>query len=140
LGIPPVFGAIAEPVLGTRRFVPGYLASGVTGAFAIALVLPHSLKPVAGASGAISGILGAYLAFHLSGRARHGVAAGLLRVLEGASVLAVVAWLVLRTIPAQPDLTCSLVYHFIPFLVAWLSVRIWTGLAKWRRRGHDFLA
>jgi membrane associated rhomboid family serine protease len=135
-----VFGAIAEPVLGTRRFVLGYLALGVTGAFAIALVLPHSLKPVAGASGAISGILGAYLAFHLSGRARHRVPAGLLLVLEGASVLAVVAWLVLRTIPAQPDLTCSIVYHFIPFLLAWLYVRIWTGLAKWGRMAHGFLA
>ena len=135
-----VFGAIAEPVMGTRRFVLGYIASGGAGAFAIALVLPHSLKPVAGASGAISGILGASLAPHLSGRARHGVPAGLLVVLEGASVLAVVAWLVLRTIPAQPDLTCSIVYHFIPFLSAWLSMRIWTGLAKWGRRARGFLA
>jgi membrane associated rhomboid family serine protease len=123
------FGAIAEPVMGTRRFVLGYLASGVMGAFAIALVLPHSLKPVAGASGAISGILGASLALYLSRSTHHGIPAGLLVVLEVASVLAVVAWLVLRTIPAQPDLTCSLVYHFIPFLAGWLSVRVWTKLS-----------
>ncbi len=125
-----VSGAIAEPVMGARRFVLGYIASGVTGAFAIALVLPHSLKPVAGASGAISGILGAALALHVSGGARPGVPAGLLLVLEVASVPAVAAWLFLRTIPPQPDLICSLVYHFIPFLLAWLSVRIWTKLSS----------
>ena len=83
---------------------------------------------------------GSRLGSPLVGQSAPGVPAGLLVVLEGASVLAVVAWLVLRTIPAQPDLTCSIVYHFIPFLSAWLSMRIWTGLAKWGRRARGFLA
>ena len=61
-----VFGAIAEPVMGTRRFVLTYVAFGVVGALGIGLVLPHSLKPVTGASLAISGILGAYSALRLS--------------------------------------------------------------------------
>src|SRR5713101_9101554 len=57
-----VFGALAEPVMGKRRFVLSYLACGVVGAFGIGLVLLHSLKPATGASLAISGILGAYSA------------------------------------------------------------------------------
>jgi membrane associated rhomboid family serine protease len=128
-----VFGAIAEPALGTRRFVLTYLAFGVVGAFGIGLVLPHSMKPVGGASLAISGILGVYSALRLSRMARSGAQSILLLLLEAASVLGVAAWLVFRTVPAEADLTCSIMYHFIPFLVAWLSVRAFHGL---RRLGH----
>ena len=119
-----VFGTIAEPAMGTRRFVFTYLASGAFGAFVVAVVLPHSLKPMAGASLAISGILGAYLAFSLSSRIRRGPRSRLVLVLEAVSVVSVAAWLVFRTVPAEADLACSVIYHFIPFMAAWSSVRI----------------
>jgi len=43
------------------RFLLFYLASGVAAAFAQTLVHPGSAVPMIGASGAVSGVLGAYL-------------------------------------------------------------------------------
>jgi len=128
-----VFGAIAEPVMGTRRFVLTYVAFGVVGAWGIGLVLPHSLKPVTGASLAISGILGAYSALRLSTAPHPGARSGWVLVLETGSVLGVAAWLVFRTVPAEADLTCSAMYHLIPFMAAWYSVRALAGLRRLRR-------
>ena len=129
-----VFGAIAEPVMGTRRFVFTYLASGVFGALVVGVVLQHSLKPVAGASLAISGILGAYSALRVARRTRPSAQSVLVLVLEAASVLWVAAWFFFRTVPTEADLACSLMYHFIPFLAAWFSVRVSERL---RRSNHD---
>jgi membrane associated rhomboid family serine protease len=118
-----VFGAIAERVMGTWRFVVGYLVSGAVGVFCNLLVPPDSAKPVAGASLAISGIVGMYTALRWSGKPRSGHLRLLVFAVEVATVAGVVAWLKLRHVPATPDVTCSLMYHFIPFLAMWLGVR-----------------
>jgi len=62
------FGRLAEPVMGTRRFLFAYLDSGVVTGLVIVFIGPHWTKPVAGASGAISGVLGAVLALRLPRR------------------------------------------------------------------------
>lgn len=129
-----VFGAIAEPVMGTRRFVLSYLAFGAVGALGMGLVLPHSLKPGTGASLAISGILGAYSALRLSGRARSEGQAVWVLALEAASVLGVAAWLVYRTVSAEADLNSSVLYHLLPFMAAWFSVRASDGLRRLGQR------
>jgi len=56
-----IFGASVEGSLGHARFVILYLASGVVAALAQTLAGPASGIPMVGASGAVSGILGAYL-------------------------------------------------------------------------------
>ncbi|HEX2477705.1 MAG TPA: rhomboid family intramembrane serine protease [Geminicoccaceae bacterium] len=56
-----VFGNNIEDVCGHARFVVFYLLCGVAAAFAQALPNPTSEVPMIGASGAISGVLGAYL-------------------------------------------------------------------------------
>jgi membrane associated rhomboid family serine protease len=56
-----VFGNNIEDVCGHGRFLAFYLACGVAAAFAQALPDPSSEVPMIGASGAISGVLGAYL-------------------------------------------------------------------------------
>jgi len=56
-----VFGNNIEDVMGHGRFVVFYLLCGVAAAGAQMLVSPHSVVPMVGASGAISGVLGAYL-------------------------------------------------------------------------------
>jgi membrane associated rhomboid family serine protease len=56
-----VFGNNIEDVCGHGRFLAFYLACGVAAAFAQALPDPGSEIPMIGASGAISGVLGAYL-------------------------------------------------------------------------------
>src|SRR5258705_93581 len=56
-----VFGNNIEDVMGHGRFVVFYLLCGIAAASAQMLVGPNSVVPMVGASGAISGVLGAYL-------------------------------------------------------------------------------
>ena len=56
-----IFGNNVEDALGRGRFVLFYLVCGVVAALAQALPAPESTIPVIGASGAIAGVLGAYL-------------------------------------------------------------------------------
>lgn len=56
-----IFGNNIEDALGHLRFVGFYLLCGLAAALAQALQQPDSTIPMIGASGAISGVLGAYL-------------------------------------------------------------------------------
>ena len=56
-----IFGNNIEDVMGHIKFVVFYVACGVIAALSHALIDPQSNVPMVGASGAISGILGAYL-------------------------------------------------------------------------------
>jgi membrane associated rhomboid family serine protease len=56
-----IFGDNVEDVLGKPRFVLFYLVTGFGAAAAQVLVNPESEVPMVGASGAIAGVLGAYL-------------------------------------------------------------------------------
>lgn len=58
-----IFGDNVEDVLGRVFFPVFYLLSGVAAVFAHLLLFPDSSIPLVGASGAISGVLGAYLLF-----------------------------------------------------------------------------
>jgi membrane associated rhomboid family serine protease len=59
-----VFGRNVECALGMVRFLVLYLGSGVCAGLAHVASDPHSIVPCLGASGAISGIMGAYVAIH----------------------------------------------------------------------------
>jgi len=63
-----IFGNNVEDRLGRIRFLPFYLLCGILAALGQALTNPDSAIPLIGASGAISGVLGAY--FVLFPRAR----------------------------------------------------------------------
>jgi membrane associated rhomboid family serine protease len=56
-----VFGNNIEDVTGHGKFLIFYLLCGVAAAATQTFVSPHSLVPMIGASGAISGVLGAYI-------------------------------------------------------------------------------
>src|SRR5262249_24010428 len=56
-----IFGDTVEDTIGHSRFLLFYLLCGVVAAVAQAAASPTSGVPMIGASGAISGILGAYL-------------------------------------------------------------------------------
>lgn len=56
-----IFGNNIEDRLGHFRFILFYLFCGIVAAYAHALTSPNSKIPMVGASGAISGVLGAYL-------------------------------------------------------------------------------
>ena len=56
-----IFGNNIEEAMGRVRFIVFYLLCGIAAALAQALPDPQSQVPMIGASGAISGVLGAYL-------------------------------------------------------------------------------
>jgi membrane associated rhomboid family serine protease len=118
------FGRLAEPLMGSRRFLLAYLASGVLTGLVIVYLGPHWTKPAAGASGAISGILGAFLALRLPRwpvRDRRNLA---VLAIESACLVGIVAWLLVRTQPRVPDRMSALMWHLIPFLAGWMWVRV----------------
>lgn len=59
-----IFGDNVEDSMGHVRYLIFYLLCGVAAALAQALVNPASTIPMVGASGAISGVLGAYVLLH----------------------------------------------------------------------------
>jgi len=59
-----VFGDNVEDSMGHFRYLVFYLVCGVAAAMTQALINPDSTIPMIGASGAISGVLGAYLLLH----------------------------------------------------------------------------
>ncbi|MDC4222904.1 MAG: rhomboid family intramembrane serine protease [Candidatus Manganitrophus sp.] len=56
-----IFGNNIEDVMGHVRFIFFYIVCGVLAAYSHALTEPGSRVPMIGASGAVSGVLGAYL-------------------------------------------------------------------------------
>ena len=56
-----IYGNNVEHAMGHIRYLVFYLSCGIAAVFAQAIADPHSAYPIIGASGAISGVLGAYL-------------------------------------------------------------------------------
>jgi membrane associated rhomboid family serine protease len=65
-----IFGDNVEDAMGRVKYVIFYLLCGVVAAFAQILIDPESQIPSLGASGAISGVLGAYLVLYPKKRVR----------------------------------------------------------------------
>ena len=65
-----IFGDNVEDEIGRIKFVVLYLVSGIAGAVAHVALHTQSQMPLVGASGAISGVLGAYLVLHPKAQVR----------------------------------------------------------------------
>lgn len=81
-----VLGDNVEDALGHKRFVVFYLLCGLLAALAHAATEPSSQVPMIGASGAISGVIGAYLMVHPKAR---------IKTLVGYFILSLPAYVVL---------------------------------------------
>ncbi|HHJ12938.1 MAG TPA: rhomboid family intramembrane serine protease [Gammaproteobacteria bacterium] len=71
-----IFGNNIEDAMGHGRFIVFYLLCGVMAVLAQALPNPESTIPMIGASGAISGVLGAYLLLYPHARVLVGIPFG----------------------------------------------------------------
>jgi membrane associated rhomboid family serine protease len=99
-----VFGQATEEAFGSRMYVLFYLACGVVANFAQYAVAPDSSVPNLGASGAIAGVMGAYLAMYPDSRID--LYAWPLSLVIGRD-LRIPAWLMLG---------------------AWFAVQLWSGV------------
>jgi membrane associated rhomboid family serine protease len=121
-------GRLAEPALGAGRFLLAYFASGLVCGISLVLLAPSWTKPAAGASGAIAGVLGGFLAMRL--RRPPGWGRPLL-LEELAGVFWVALWLLLRTPPPAPDRpTALLQMEFVPDQPTAPWQRDWLGAAR----------
>jgi membrane associated rhomboid family serine protease len=94
-----IFGDNVEDRLGRFRFLLFYLLSGVGAAATQILSDPHSQIPMVGASGAISGVLGAYLLLYPHARVVTLVFFGwLVRVIEIRAVIVLGFWIVVQLV------------------------------------------
>lgn len=59
-----VFGDNVEDALGHLKFLIFYLVCGVAGGLAHAVMMPSSQMPLIGASGAVAGVIAAYIMLH----------------------------------------------------------------------------
>jgi membrane associated rhomboid family serine protease len=94
-----IFGDNVEDRLGRVRFLLFYLLSGVGAAAAQILSDPHSKLPMVGASGAISGVLGAYLVLYPHARVVTLVFFGwFVRVIEIPALIVLGFWIVVQLV------------------------------------------
>ena len=96
-----IFGDNIEGALGHFRFILFYFLCGIAAAFTQILSAPDSAIPMIGASGAVSGVLGAYLIFYPRARIRTFVFLGIfITFLRLPAVLLLGFWILGQVISA----------------------------------------
>ncbi|MBE3590323.1 MAG: rhomboid family intramembrane serine protease [Firmicutes bacterium] len=94
-----VFGDNIEARLGSVRYLAFYLAAGVTGNVAHVLANPGSMVPAIGASGAVAGVLGAYLVLYPRSRVRTLLFLGIfITVIEVPALLLLLYWFLVQLV------------------------------------------
>lgn len=95
-----VFGNNIEDSMGHARFIAFYLLCGIAAALLQALLDPSSVLPMVGASGAISGVLGAYMLLYPRARVLLGLPIGFFIVQLGRfpAVWVLALWFVMQVV------------------------------------------
>ena len=92
-----IFGDNVEDRMGRLTFLIFYLASGLAGAVAQTWSNPDSTIPMVGASGAVSGVLGAYLILYPHARVMTLIVFGwLIRMVEVPALVVLGFWIVVQ--------------------------------------------
>jgi membrane associated rhomboid family serine protease len=136
-----VFGNNVEDSMGRGRFLAFYLICGVAAAAAHVLVSPSSPVPTVGASGAISGVLGAYLVLYPRVRVRIFIPPFFL--FRVTAWLMLVWWFVTQVVTGLPELSplrrdisggVAVWAHVGGFLTGALLVKLFENRTLVRRR------
>ena len=95
-----IFGNNVEEAMGHIRFLIFYVLCGVAAVFSQVFPNPGSIVPMVGASGAISGVLGAYMLLYPRARVLLGLPIGFLIIQIGRypAVFVLAAWFILQLV------------------------------------------
>ena len=93
-----VFGDNIEDTFGHLRYLIFYVISGILATLAHFAIDPASQTPLVGASGAISGVMGAYLLIYPNNRIRTLIIYILITVIELRAMWLLLIWIALQTI------------------------------------------
>jgi membrane associated rhomboid family serine protease len=136
-----IFGTSVEDSMGHGRFVAFYLACGVVAAAAHYLQDPASAIPMVGASGAVSGTLGAYVVLHPNARVWTLVVFGFfVRVIPVPALLVLGFWVILQFANsiftfARPDTGgVAFLAHVVGFLAGLGLIHLFRRSPVRRRR------
>jgi membrane associated rhomboid family serine protease len=132
-----VFGNNVEDAMGHRRFLAFYLLTGLAAAAAQIAVAPGSAIPMVGASGAISGVMGAYVVLYPRVRVHTLVPLVIIffRVTLPAWVM-LGLWFAMQVVNAQFDPLGGVAVwaHIGGFLAGALLITIFRDPILWARR------
>lgn len=116
-----IFGNNIEDTLGHFRFFGFYLFCGIVATFAHVVSEPDSVVPMVGASGAIAGVLGAYLALFPNARILVLFFYFFLRI---PALIVLGVWFVIQLMNASDDLSGVAWYaHIAGFVAGYLLMR-----------------
>jgi membrane associated rhomboid family serine protease len=94
-----IFGNNVEDVLGHAKYVVFYLLCGIVAGLAHVMFNPNSTIPTVGASGAVAGVLGAYLVMYPRARVLSLVFLGIfIRLMEIPASVLLVLWFVMQSL------------------------------------------
>ena len=111
-----IFGNNVEDAMGHARFVLFYVLSGLAAAFSQVAAGPNSAIPMVGASGAVSGVLGAYLLLYPHARVLTLITLGWFwRLVEIPAFIVLGFWIVVQV------LNGLLTFNFQGGGVAWFA-------------------
>jgi membrane associated rhomboid family serine protease len=99
-----IFGDNVEDNFGSMPFLVFYLICGVAATFAQLAVMPNSNIPNLGASGAIAGVLAAYVVLYPRGRVTVLIGRGVTQV---PAIMAIGLWIVLQLVSGIGSITTS---------------------------------
>jgi membrane associated rhomboid family serine protease len=113
-----VFGPPVERRLGPVRFLLLYATSGLIGSLAYVLAQPLSAAPAVGASGAIAGVMAAYLV-----------------LFPGSTLGSLAPVLFLHVVESTPTLLLLLLWLLTQVFSSVASLTTTTGIAWWAHLG-----
>lgn len=122
-----IFGNNVEDSMGRLRFVGFYLLAGVGGALSQVVSAPASPLPMVGASGAISGVMGAYVVLYPRVKVYTLVPIGFFLTSIALPAWAMLGyWMLLQLLPALAgaDSGTALWAHIGGFIVGALTIRL----------------
>jgi len=140
-----IFGNNIEDRLGILRFLTFYFLSGLAAAGTQIAIGPDSQVPIIGASGAIAGILGAYLTLFPNARVQTLlIFFYFVRIVEVSAVWLLGWWFLLQVLYGFGSLTATqaggvaFFAHIGGFAAGWLLIRLFTfGRPAVRPRRED---
>jgi membrane associated rhomboid family serine protease len=134
-----IFGDNIEDALGHIRYAFFYLFSGFLAAYVFAFSGPHSTLPMVGASGAISGVLGAYMLLFPRARVVTLIFFGLIWISRIPAIVVIGLWAVLQMLNGLVSEVrvqyggVAWFAHVGGFLAGILTIRLWLPRKGYKR-------
>jgi len=134
-----IFGNNIEDRLGHFRFLIFYLVSGIIASYAHAVSSPASTIPMIGASGAVAGVLGAYILLFPHARVHTLIFFGFfVQVVKIPALIVIGFWAIIQVINGilsqglLPQGGIAWFAHIGGFLTGLLTIKIWLPKRRFR--------